>query len=260
MSLHARWQNNGAGDTVVFLHGFMGSSADWDGLTERLGKTFNYLYVDLPGHGRSPLGAAGDFKETSEQITETLDAFELTAVHLLGYSMGGRLALYWALQYPRRVQTLVLESASPGLRNATERNERKLAEEKIAEKLQNDFKGFLTDWYNQPLFAGISRRAGFPQLLKRRLRNEPQKLAAIVRQLSVAVQPGLWPRLPELSCPVLLVCGAQDKKYVRISRQMRQINPAFERQVIPDCGHNTHFEQPDDFSRIVRDFLRKHAR
>jgi 2-succinyl-6-hydroxy-2,4-cyclohexadiene-1-carboxylate synthase len=146
--------------TILFLHGFMGSSADWRGPIAALGYRYFCIAVDLPGHGAS-LGMPPD-KYTIEGATRTvigiLDELERVRTIIAGYSMGGRLALYLALRYPERCAGLFLESASPGLENAGERAARRAADESKAGRLESgDFEAFLQDWYRQPLFAYLTR-------------------------------------------------------------------------------------------------------
>ena len=257
MSLFIRWTNNGCEETIVYLHGFMGRSEDWGLVLEKIGAAYNYITFDLPGHARSPIKTDCSLDKTAWEIEQRLEGVKRRDIHLVGYSMGGRIALYYTLRYPHRVKSLVLESASPGLEDIAEREARRIADRAAAKKLRKDFSAFLTEWYDQPLFAGLKKRTAFPELLKRRLNNDPEELATALQKLSVASQPNLWPHLKELTCPVMLICGALDEKYMRISEEMLKINPAFKRQVITGCGHNVHFENPDKFSKALKEFYVK---
>ena len=255
MSLNAQWTDNGSAQTIVYLHGFMGSAADWEQISERLGASFNHLCIDLPGHGASPIDKNCSFQQTAVQISALLNEFNIHQAHWVGYSMGGRILLNFALQFPQRVRSLVLESASPGLRSREEREKRRNADRHKAEMLQQDFAAFLQEWYRQPLFGYITDNKRFPDLIQRRLKNDPDRLAKAMVNLSVANQPDLWPRLGELSCPVLLICGGLDQKYVEITKRMQEMQPVFSRRIVPECGHNVHFEQPEKFAEILREFL-----
>jgi len=111
---------------VLFLHGFMGSSADWTGVTAALADACHSLAVDLPGHGAST-GLADAFytmEGAAKALLDLLDGRGIERCAVVGYSMGGRLALYFAMRFPERCRALFLESASPGLATAQERTAR----------------------------------------------------------------------------------------------------------------------------------------
>ncbi len=145
---------------VLFLHGFMGSSADWREIMTVIGDQTFRIAVDLPGHGAS-LGLPPDtytIEGATRAVIRTMDGLEVTRPVVAGYSMGGRLALYLALRYQERCTGLFLESASPGLESAGERAARRAADESKAERLESqDFETFLQNWYGQSLFAPLAR-------------------------------------------------------------------------------------------------------
>jgi pimeloyl-ACP methyl ester carboxylesterase len=108
---------------VLFLHGFMGSGADWAAVISALDERFYCVAPDLPGHGRS-LGLtpqAYTINGAAKMLRELLDGLGISRAALAGYSMGGRLALYLALRHPEECPGLFLESASPGIEDAAER-------------------------------------------------------------------------------------------------------------------------------------------
>jgi 2-succinyl-6-hydroxy-2,4-cyclohexadiene-1-carboxylate synthase len=245
--------------TILFLHGFMGSSADWRGPIAALGYRYFCIAVDLPGHGAS-LGIPPD-KYTIEGATRTvigiLDELERVRTIIAGYSMGGRLALYLALRYPERCAGLFLESASPGLESAGERAARRAADESKAGRLESgDFEAFLQDWYRQPLFAYLTRDEN---LLRRsveaRRRNDPAELARSLRGMGTGSQPSLWGELEGLAVPALAVAGGLDEKYAGISSRMASINPRIESAIVPGAGHSVHAETPAGYTSLLVRFV-----
>src|SRR5918994_5654049 len=105
---------------VLCLHGFMDSAADWQDVATAIGDQASCIALDLPGHGSS-LDLAPEaytMEGTARSVIRTLDELEVRRPVIVGYSMGGRLALYLALHYPERCVGLILESASPGLEDA----------------------------------------------------------------------------------------------------------------------------------------------
>ncbi|MEM1044194.1 MAG: 2-succinyl-6-hydroxy-2,4-cyclohexadiene-1-carboxylate synthase [Bacteroidota bacterium] len=241
---------------VLFLHGFMGNGRDWSAVVDRLAGDVRCLTVDLPGHGGAVglTEAAYTFPETAAALAGTLDALGIGRCRVVGYSLGGRLALYFALRHPGRCTRLVLESASPGLRTPAERAERRRIDAWRAETLAGDFEGFLDRWSRMPIFRslGDDARAAF---VAARLGNDPAELARSLRGSGTGQQPSLWEALGDLTVPTLAVAGAADPKFADLAFAMSVAGPT----VIPmlvSAGHTVHAEQPRLFAALVRDFLR----
>ncbi len=262
MNLHFRFAQNRARRTLLYLHGFMGQSDDWLQVAERLGSKFNHLFIDLPGHGKSLLKedetpSAETFFAALQDVLQTV---KVSRVTVIGYSMGGRLAMQWLVQSPQKIEAMVLESAHPGLITAEKRQRRRQADRDLSMRLSEadfDFRAFLRDWYAMPLFGNLQKNPQFARLLERRLQNDPRQLAGALTGFSVARQPSLWNRLAKWDLPVLLICGESDQKYADVSARMQATNPNFKRVVAPGCGHNVHFENPEWMAREVEGFLER---
>jgi 2-succinyl-6-hydroxy-2,4-cyclohexadiene-1-carboxylate synthase len=244
---------------VLCLHGFMGSAADWQEVATAIGDRAFCVALDLPGHGAS-LGLAPEvytMEGTARAVIRTLDDFEARRPVIVGYSMGGRLALYLALRHPGRCAGLFLESASPGLESVEEQAARRDADEEKAKRLESgDFENFLRDWYRQPLFAPLAREEGLlRRTIEARRRNEPSELARSLRGMGAGSQPSLWQELEGLAVPALAVAGELDGKYAGISSRMASISPKVESVVIPGAGHNLHDEAPAEYAALLGRFL-----
>ncbi len=245
---------------VVYLHGFMGSASDWQPLMNTLNNDYRHLAIDLPGHGRTDLPNDGienlNFEQVADQLLLLLDQNGIERSHLIAYSMGGRLALYLLLRYPQRWHRAVIESASPGIEDETERSQRYERDKALADQLADiDFEQFLNHWYSQPLFSGIKKRSDFKDLLIARMNNQREHLAQALRGLSVGRQPSLWSLLSGVTTPTLLIHGEWDEKYSVIVNRMANHSNNFYKKMIPACGHNCHFEKPEKFNAIVKSFL-----
>jgi 2-succinyl-6-hydroxy-2,4-cyclohexadiene-1-carboxylate synthase len=193
----------------------------------------------------------------ARSVLEALDGAGVDRTTVVGYSMGGRLALYLTLHHPDRCAGLFLESASPGLEDAGERAARRRADEEKAALLEGgDFRGFLHDWYRQPLFAPLSRDE---DLLRRTIedkgRNGPAELAKSLRGMGTGSQPSLWGELPALRVPALAVAGGLDEKFVGISHRMASRAPGMRAAVVPGAGHNVHAEAPTAYISSLEGFL-----
>ena len=239
----------------------MGSAADWADSTSALDEHFCCVVPDLPGHGSSlglPHPAAYSIEGAAYALLVLLDELEVERPLVVGYSMGGRLALYLALRYPERCSALFLESASPGIEDAVEREARRDADEKLANRLESGgFEGFLQDWYQQPLFASLARREGLmAKVIETRRRNEPGELARSLRGMGAGSQPSLWGELVGLQAPTLAVAGELDEKYFGISQRMAASSPHVRTAVVPGAGHTVRVEAPGAYLALLERFLR----
>ncbi len=244
---------------VLFLHGFMGSGADWRSVIATLEGRFRCVAVDLPGHGAS-VGLPPEsytFEGTARRVLGVLDDLGLERATFAGYSMGGRLALYLALRHPQRCEGLFLESASPGIEHEEERAARRAADEEKARRLETeDFEEFLRDWYRQPLFAPLARDEELLQrTIEARLRNDPLELAKSLRGMGTGNQPSLWGELARLAVPVLAVAGELDEKFVALSRLMAESSPLVREAPVPGVGHNIRVEAPMEYLALLEGFL-----
>ena len=200
---------------ILFLHGFMGNNHEFDEAISLLINDFYCLNIDLPGHGKTQVLGNDDcysMAKTADAIINLLDKIKVSPCFLIGYSMGGRLALYLTLNYPQRFQKVILESASPGLSTEKERLERMKRDGQIAKKLErmiekDDFRKFLDNWYKQSIFGNIKNHPQFEQMIENRLQNHPVELAKSLRFMGTGVQPSLWNKLPNNQVPLLLLVG-----------------------------------------------------
>ena len=244
---------------VLLLHGFLGSKNDWHEVAAALFSNYYVIAVDLPGHGDSVDGFSEQDYATAgcaNLLIDLLDALKVRICTPIGYSMGGRLALFVAIYHPDRCHALVLESASPGLRTEQERAERRANDNALADRILSiSLEQFLTEWYAQPLFESLRNAAHYDGLLKRRQHNYPHGLALSLRQMGTGVQPSLWERLSELKVPALLLTGERDLKFTRIAQEMAASLPHCSTTTLKNAGHTLHFETPANYIAAVQRFL-----
>lgn len=242
---------------TLFIHGFMGSARDWSEIAAGLGGFC--MGVDLPGHGDSIGLKKSDyfFARTVDLIIESLDAFRLRAVNVVGYSMGGRLALALACTHPDRVSHLILESASPGLKTAKERSDRINLDRDRSREILLDFSAFLKMWYSLPLFstfaAAPERRE---RIIRNRSRNRPEEIARALEGLGTGSQPSYWEALESMKVSTTAVVGSEDDQFVRIADDMASRTDRIERVIIPGAGHNVHLDCVKAYLQAVKSTLK----
>lgn len=259
--VHLNVESRGQGPALLSLHGFTGSLRSWDGLSRALADRFTVVAVDLLGHGLSdsPLDPQRYAAEHAvRDLVSLLQALGQPRAHVLGYSMGGRAALQLALEHPEIVRSIILESASPGIEAASERDERVRGDHALAELIEREgVEAFVDRWERVPLFASQSSLPPAVQLAQReaRLRSTAAGLAGSLRGLGAGAQPALYDRLGGLRMPVLLIAGALDEKYSRLAARMASAVPSARVVVVAGAGHNVHLERPEEFNRLVADFI-----
>ncbi len=244
---------------ILFLHGFMGNSNDFNSVMALLADHFYCIAVDLPGHGNTLVSGGEEcytMPNTARALLCLLDSLNIEKCFLVGYSMGGRLALYMSLHFPNCFAKVVLESASPGLKTDGERLARIQHDAKLANQLEtSDFKSFLLNWYEQPIFNNLKQHPQFVDLFERRLQNNPLELARSLRQMGTGCQPSLWTKLADNKIPLLLLVGEHDDKFISINAAMTKICKLAQIKIIKGCDHNIHFEQINKWVTQVRDFF-----
>ncbi len=247
---------------IIFLHGFMGNIYEFGEAISLLTDDFYCLNIDLPGHGKNQ-GLDNDcysIAKTAEELINLLDELKVKQCFLVGYSMGGRLALYLTLNFPQYFDKVILESASPGLSTEEERLERVKRDEQIARKLgrsieKDDFRKFLDNWYSQPIFGNIKNHPQFEQMIENRLQNNPRELAKSLRFMGTGVQPSLWDKLQSNKITMLLLVGENDRKFIDINTRMAEVNELSELKIIENAAHNIHLENTILFVENIRYFF-----
>jgi len=257
-------QVDGDGEPVVFLHGFTGSSSSWKLIKQSLQAQYKIITIDLLGHGLTDAPSDSSryaMENTTEDLNFICKQLELESIRLVGYSMGGRVALSFAIRYPKMVNKLILESSSPGLDLVDEREQRIKSDEQLAGYIeQKGIDWFAQYWSNITLFNSQKLLPDEIQqnINKERLKNSCLGLANSLRGLGTGRQPSYWNDLGQLSIPVTLIAGELDKKYVHIGEKMKEQFKLAQLHVVPEAGHNVHLEQPAAFLSLVTKALEQH--
>ncbi len=247
-------------EAILFLHGFTGTSSTWDEVFLQWKNEKYYVIVtDHIGHGKTDAPYEATRYTMDEQIKDLdtiLQKLGVTSVRIVGYSMGGRIALSYAVRYPEKVKQLLLESTSPGLATEGERAARRKSDAALAERIEKEgVEAFAYFWENIPLFETQKR---LPKEKRLRIRQERQSqrakgLANSLRGIGTGSQPSLWNELHTLHMPITCIVGERDPKYVEIAQQMKKRNESVEIVEVPDTGHAIHVEKPCVFATIIKE-------
>lgn len=238
---------------VVWLHGFLGSQQEWAPFYDSFAQ-WPQLAVDLPGHGGSAEISAEGFAAVDDLLRKTLVSYNILNYWLVGYSLGGRVAMYHACQAENTgLRGLIVEGGNPGLADPEARKARLASDQLWAQRFrERPVAEVLEAWYLQPVFRSLTdvQRAALVEL---RSHNNPATLADMLESTSLGAQPDLHTPLHELHVPFHYICGERDEKF-RAAAAGLGLSP----HLIPAAGHNAHRENPAAFRACLLTLLRQY--
>jgi 2-succinyl-6-hydroxy-2,4-cyclohexadiene-1-carboxylate synthase len=225
---------------VLFIPGFMQRGDAWRPVAELLPERYPSRLLDHAEHSFE--GRMGEILGSGASV-------------LVGYSLGGRLALRAALRSPDSFTAVVLVGATAGIDEGPLRAHRAEADEKLASWMEampiEDIVGL---WERQPLFADQSdalveaQRAG-------RLSQDPRSLALLLRTAGQGVLDPVWHELRALDLPLLAIAGARDEGYMAAAKRMASVAPRGRVAIVEEAGHAAHLQQPEEVAGLIAGFL-----
>ncbi len=245
----------GKGRPLVLIHGFLGSGDDWQTVIPRLSQWYRCYTLNISGFLNMTQGSEEDaFRQISDKVHDLLVGNRLIPVSLLGYSLGGRIALAYANYYPGTVERLFLEGANPGLQSEEEKKSRLASDRAWAQRFVNEsLTEVLKDWYQQTVFSSLECEQRHALVRERSSNRNGQKgsdLAALLEQLSLGYQPD-WSRVPgRLAAEVVYLVGEYDQKFLAIAGQLEKAGNVH-KAIVAGAGHNTHRDNPEGFIKSL---------
>lgn len=238
---------------LVMLHGFLGSQNDWQPLIAEL-SDHPCIALDLPGHGQQINQQIPTLDNFPAWFTQQLQARGIREYHLMGYSLGGRLAMRIAATEPTGLRSLIIENAHPGLTDETSRRARHQQDDHWAARFANEpLLNVLHDWYEQAVFSNLSTQSK-QELVTLRSENNPTALASVLRDYSLSRQPDYRHWIKTTSLPLLYLCGTEDHKFQSLSKALQQSAPALKLSLLTG-GHNLHRANPTAMASVLREWL-----
>ena len=245
--------------SLVLLHGFTGRSETWSGIRRALPESVQVFAPNLLGHSPKQLTKEPvTFDEYVDRLAVRMSVSGVEDAHLVGYSMGGRIALGLLLQHPSLFSSATLIGAHPGLENSQQRDERSAQEKQWADDLRlNGVEAFIEGWERQPLFESQKKLSVDTLLNQRvlRLSHNSEGLAAAIETLGLSQMPNYGLRAREIKVPVEIMVGELDLKFQNIGERLAGLIPKGELLIIQGTGHNVVLEQPDVVVNQIKTWL-----
>jgi len=240
----------GKGPRLVFAHGFTQTGRSWLPVAEQFVNDHEVVLVDMPGHGRS-----SHVRADLRLGADLLATVGGEAIYI-GYSMGGRFILHLALAYPHLLRSMALIGATGGISDDNERNDRRMADEALAEEIETGgVELFLRKWLDLPMFATLPEYA---RNLDDRSTNTADGLASSLRLAGTGSQLPLWERVGHIGSPTLTMAGDLDIKFTALARQLAiAIGGDAMFRPVQAAGHAAHLEHPFAVVSILREWMRK---
>ncbi len=246
--------------TLVFMHGFPLSSAQWDNQVNELSKEYQVLTLDLRGMGSSSRIAVNSCQDYIDDLHFVLSELGITKFVFIGHSSGGVLGILYATQFPEEVEKLVLVETTPQLLS-TDTVQWGIAGALMQQfitllrsKKEADFETFASQWnelaLNDPLDLANLKHSCFQLIAS----NEPELLANMIEQMSATAVTDL---LPRIAVPTLITAGGIDLiAPAGASFAMKALIPNCQLYVFNGSGHMAFATQPYVFTKVLRKFLR----
>jgi 2-succinyl-6-hydroxy-2,4-cyclohexadiene-1-carboxylate synthase len=248
-------------ELIVYLHGFTGRGDDWSAVATGLRSSHSQLMVDIVGHGASDQPDRIEPYEMAsvvDQILSLLSNRDVGTVHLVGYSMGGRVALAMAARAPWFFASVALISSSPGIADPKARELRRNADEALADRIESiGVSAFIDEWFEVSLFESLVNRLGPERISDEKAKRSnvgATGLANSLRGTGTGAMAPLWQALTAIRSPVLCINGSLDTKFDRIAAEMTSVLPDASHRRIAGAGHSLLLEAPEEVAEALVTF------
>ncbi|HDM8185840.1 TPA: 2-succinyl-6-hydroxy-2,4-cyclohexadiene-1-carboxylate synthase [Vibrio harveyi] len=243
--------------TLVFLHGLLGSGEDWQTCMAALPQ-YDRVTIDLPGHGHSQSIFCRDLNDCCKLLHSTLSLLfpSQQPFILIGYSMGGRIAMHGLAHHcflDLNICGAIIEGGNFGLQSESEKQARFGNDAHWARRFKTEpFVCVLNDWYQQLVFSSLNHEQR-QTLIEKRSANLGSAVADMLLATSLAKQSYLLPALQQQTIPLYYICGSKDKKFSQLAE-----SSGLAYLQVEGAGHNVHQEQPQQFAMHINQIFHSH--
>jgi len=252
--LSFNYELRGEGDTLLLVHGLGSSILDWQEQIDFFAKDYQVIAIDVRGHGRSgkPAGPY-ELRQFAEDFIKVLDQLGLVQFHVVGISMGGMIAFELALMAPERVRSMTVVNSGPAVVARNWRERLALWYRSLLLKITDMRK--MGELLAPRLFPGEEHNEKRAQMIERWAANDKKAYSAAYHAI---IGWSVYELIHTIQCPTLIVAADKDYTPVALKQEYMKQIPTAELAVIKDSHHAVTGEKPEEFNRILADFLTKH--
>lgn len=244
----------GEGDLVLFLHGIGGNKRNWHDNLPRFAAHFHAVAWDARGYGESDDYEGDlDFHDYARDVVRVLDHFQAAKAHIVGLSMGGRIAMEVAEHFQDRILTLTLCDTHRGYSH--------FSEEKKAEFIRLRKEPLVNGGEPRDIAVPVAKTLVGPNASREAFGKLVDSMTRLhkwsyIKSIEATVRHASHDRLDQIRVPTHVVCGAEDRLTTPdMAREIAAMIPGAALTIIPNAGHLANIEQPEIFDRAVIDFI-----
>jgi len=249
----------GKGDqSIVFIHGFMGCKEDWQPIMDLLSPHVECVAFDLPGHGKNiQRDHVPEFQDLIAELEQQRIRLGISCWHVAGYSMGGRIAIRYALENQAAVHSLSVIAASPGIENQADRIARQKNDHLwIGLMKELSPEEFMEAWYSQPIFKSLETKPELRlRIVEKRMGIHVPLISEVMMKWGQGTVASAWDQLSSLAAPWQFVAGQYDQPCLQVASRVKNLFPATQVAIVEDAGHPVHEEQPSALASVIKNFI-----
>lgn len=226
--------------TIIYaIHGFLGQPSDWNMLSIKSLSVEAFVPVDL---SKIKIDST-EFWEWSAEFNNLIKQDGFDRRILIGYSLGGRLAIHALIQCPSIWSSAVLISAHPGMKAQLEKQMRMEEDKQWAQRFKMEpWDRLMRAWNSREVFSGYD-----PIFERKEADYSRETLASMLNQFSLGKQEDLSSHISDLPFPILWASGAHDRRYAEISATISLKHELSKVWIVPNAGHRIPWEVPEAF-------------
>ena len=249
-SIYIKKEKNITSNSFLFIHGFTGSHESWSEIRRHINNSS--IALDIPGHGKSTFVDLKDdytYDDWCTDIFLMLRQLKIDKINICGYSIGGRLALIFALKYPSYVNKLILEGTSLGIEDFDQRTIRRDEDRVRCQDIITSLEQFNKNWEKNQLFKFQKERNSEGFTHQRKIRNDhnPKQLSKSLYSFTVGSMKYLGYDIKDLKMPIYLINGKDDSKHIKVSKEILRLNHKSKNFILNNAHHNVHLENKEDY-------------
>lgn len=256
------YETTGQGEPVIFVHEFAGDMRSWEGQVRHFSRQYQCIVFAARGYPPSDIpesAAAYSQAQAVRDIASVMDAVKVEKAHVVGLSMGGFATLHFGLTFPQRALSLCVAGVGYGAEPEKRAQFRHEAEVCAASLMELGMEAFAQRYAQGPTRIPFQRDdpRGFAEFVEQ-LKSHSAKGSANTQLGVQRERPSLYElqdKLSELTVPTLILNGDEDWPCLAPGLMLKRVIPSAALCVLPNCGHTINLEYPDEFNRVVGDFM-----